>query len=56
MIGVAIGLTYFSTSWVVWTVLMVVHAARVGPAASAHDRRARAAGSHPSAAGRSSRS
>ena len=30
-VGVALGLTWFSTSWLVWTVLMIVMLARFGP-------------------------
>ena len=49
MIGCAAVLTYFSLSWLVWTVLAIGDAARVRPAPSAHVRRRRAA--RPTAAG-----
>ena len=43
-IGIAIGLTFVSTSWIVWTVLMVVMLFAIGPRHPADARRRDAVG------------
>ena len=56
MVGVAVVLCFFSPSWIVWTVLMIVMLIVVRPAPSAHVRRGRAARPHAAAPWRRSRS
>ena len=47
MVGVAIGLTFVSSSWIVWTVMLVRDAGRGRPASSADPGRRQPLGSRP---------